>query len=146
MSEKNKNHGRSPAFDLEALSKAYEQSLNDVTLGGKDIPIPEARKKPSAPVRELKSFVPQDYRPRTEATPEHDKIVDKIKADRRKRSHSVWTDTPVLKPKKSVWIDEGDDEEAPVRQQAPAPSRPAPAKPAARPQRPSAKKTQSVWQ
>ena len=115
MDEKNNNR-RSPAFDLEALSKAYEQSLNDVTLGGKNIPTPE-RKRPvprTTGTSELKSFVPEDFRPQKEGDAEHDKIVDKIRAERRKRSHSVWTDNPILKPKKSVWIDDG-DEPAPAR-------------------------------
>jgi hypothetical protein len=107
----NKNNKHSPAFDLEALTKAYEQSLNDVTLGGKDIPTPEARRtaRNTKPVGELKSFVPEDFSPMNEGAPEHDKIVDKIREDRRKRSHSIWTDSPLLKPKKSVWID-GEDE------------------------------------
>ncbi|MBQ8968050.1 DHHW family protein [Ruminococcus sp.] len=121
MSDMKKNNRRSPAVDLEALSKAYEQSLNNVTLGGKDIPTPEVKRKTApAPERELKSFVPRDYRPVAEASPEHDKIVDKIRADRRKRSHSVWTDNPVLKPKKSVWIDDA-DEGASVPERRPAP-------------------------
>ena len=123
MNENNNKNRRSPAVDLEALSKAYEQSLNNVTLGGRDIPTPAVRKKPAAEKRELKNFVPQDYRPRTEATPEHDKIVDKIKADRLKRSHSVWTDTPVLKPKKSVWIDDSVDDSTPLRPIPPAPKK-----------------------
>ena len=115
----NNDNKRSPAFDLEALSKAYEQSLSGVKMGDKDIPMTAKGKRP-APKRELKSFTPKDYRPHIEATPEHDKIVDKIRADRRKRSHSVWTDNPVLKPKKSVWIDDSSDDETapPVRQTA----------------------------
>ena len=36
MNENNNKNRRSPAVDLEALSKAYEQSLNNVTLGGRD--------------------------------------------------------------------------------------------------------------
>lgn len=107
----NKNEKRSPAFDLEALTKAYEQSLNDVTLGGKDIPTPESRRtaRNTKPIGELKSFVPEDFTPAGEGAADHDKIVDKIREDRRKRSHSIWTDSPLLKPKKSVWID-GEDE------------------------------------
>ncbi|ADU20758.1 DHHW family protein [Ruminococcus albus] len=102
----NKNNKHSPAFDLEALTKAYERSLNDVTLGGKDIPTPDNVRahRNTQPVGELKSFVPD------EGVSEHDKIVDKIRADRRKRSHSVWTDNPLLKPKKSVWIDDEAEE------------------------------------
>ena len=75
----NKNNKHSPAFDLEALTKAYEQSLNDVTLGGKDIPTPEARRtaRNTKPIGELKSFVPEDFSPMNESGPEHDKIVDK---------------------------------------------------------------------
>ena len=115
MIDSNNKNRRAPAVDLEALSKAYEQSLNNVTLGGKDIPTPAVRRKPVTENRELKSFVPQDYRPHTEAAPEHDKIVDKIKADRLKRSHSVWTDTPVLKPKKSVWLDDSAEDSTPVQ-------------------------------
>ena len=115
----NKNEKRSPAFDLEALTKAYEQSLNDVTLGGKDIPTPESRRtaRNTKPIGELKSFVPEDFTPAGEGAAEHDKIVDKIREDRRKRSHSIWTDSPLLKPKKSVWIDGEDEPEE--TQQAP---------------------------
>lgn len=117
----NKNKKNSPAFDLEALTQAYERSLNDVTLGGKDIPTPEAKRalRNTRPVGELKSFVPDDFQPTDETAPEHDKIVDKIRADRRKRSHSVWTDNPLLKPKKSVWIDDEAEEhdDAPIMQQ-----------------------------
>lgn len=115
MDDKNNKH--SPAFDLEALTKAYEQSLNDVTLGGKDIPTPEARRtaRNTKPVGELKSFVPEDFSPMNESAPEHDKIVDKIREDRRKRSHSIWTDSPLLKPKRSVWID-GEDESEEIQQ------------------------------
>ena len=115
MSEKYNNGKRSPAYDLEALSKAYEQSLNDVTMGGKNIPTPEKKRPVQKKVTgELKSFVPQDYRPQREGSAEHDKIVDKIREERRKRSHSVWTDSPILKPKKSVWIDDGSDDPTPT--------------------------------
>lgn len=111
MSENKNNDRRSPAPDLEALTRAYEQSMNS--------PAPEVKKqaeeeKPEEPG----GFVPKDYKPRAEATPEHDKIVDKIREDRRKRSHSVWTDKPLLKPKKSVWIDDEDTDSAPVGQAA----------------------------
>ena len=117
MSDNNKNDRRSPAPDLEALTKAYEQSLNGKTTDVKQIPAAEVK---SSAAGAKKGFVPEDYSPRNEATPEHDKIVDKIREDRRKRSHSVWTDTPVLKPKKSVWIDDGTAEidAAAVRQAA----------------------------
>ncbi len=131
--ENNNKNKRSPAFDLEALSKAYEDSLNNVTMGDKDIPTPPVRKKTPVPDRELKSFVPRDYRPAAESSPEHDKIVDKIRADRRKRSHSVWTDQPVLKPKKSVWIDDSADDvpgsTVGVQRQYTAPKYTAPAAP-----------------
>lgn len=113
MSENNRSGGRSPAPDLEALTRAYQQSMQDTA--------PTHEQSRSAEVKEAaedRGFVPKDYRPRTEATPEHDKIVDKIKAERRKRSHSVWTDNPVLKPKKSVWIDDEGDEPAAVSRPA----------------------------
>ena len=65
----NNDNKRSPAFDLEALSKAYEQSLSGVKMGDKDIPMTAKGKRP-APKRELKSFTPKDYRPHIEATPD----------------------------------------------------------------------------
>lgn len=99
---------RSPAIDLEALSRAYEQSLRDVSFGGKSVPIPsneKSRQKP-APTGELKDFTPKASSRESEDTDEHDKIVRKIRQNRKKFSHSVWTDEPILKPKKSVWIDD----------------------------------------
>ncbi len=95
----------SPAPDLEALSKAYAQSLNEVTFGG----APLSGASQQKPQTEKKEFIPKDYRPVKESSPEHDKIVRKIKERNRKLSHSVWTDEPVLKPKKSVWLDDATD-------------------------------------
>ena len=40
---------------------------------------------------------------------EYDKMVEQIKAKRKAMSRSVWTDEPLLKPYKSIWIN--DDEE-----------------------------------
>lgn len=96
---------RSPAPDLEALSKAYAQSLDNVTFGG--VPLSEVSEKKSP--TENKEFRPKDFKPVRESSPEHDKIVRKIRERNRKLSHSVWTDEPVLKPKKSVWLDDATD-------------------------------------
>lgn len=50
---------------------------------------------------------------------EYDKMVEQIKAKRKAMSHSIWTDEPLLKPYKSIWID--DEEEAqPARAAEPA--------------------------
>ena len=40
---------------------------------------------------------------------EYDKMVDRIKAQRKAMSTSIWTDEPLLKPYKSVWIDDNED-------------------------------------
>lgn len=96
---------RSPAPDLEALSKAYAQSLDNVTFGG--VPLSEVSEKKSYTAN--KEFRPKDFKPVRESSPEHDKIVRKIRERNRKLSHSVWTDEPVLKPKKSVWLDDATD-------------------------------------
>ncbi|WP_294405872.1 DHHW family protein [uncultured Ruminococcus sp.] len=54
-------------------------------------------------------YTPKGYKPEKESSPEHDRIVEKIKERHRTLSHSVWTDEPVLKPKKSVWLDDEED-------------------------------------
>ena len=41
---------------------------------------------------------------------EYDRMVEQIKAKRKAMSKSIWTDEPLLKPYKSIWID--DDESA----------------------------------
>lgn len=41
----------------------------------------------------------------------HDEIVEKIVRKNKALSHSIWTDEPVLKPKKSVWLNTDDDNE-----------------------------------
>lgn len=96
----NKSQQRSPAPDLEALSKAYAQSLDNVMFG--DVPLSEVSQRKT----EKKEFRPKDYKAVKESSPEHDKIVRKIRERNKKLSHSVWTDEPVLKPKKSVWLDD----------------------------------------
>jgi hypothetical protein len=48
---------------------------------------------------------------------EYDKMVEQIKAKRRAMSKSIWTDEPLLKPYKSIWIDD-EEEPAPAQQQA----------------------------
>ena len=103
MNEQNKN-GDPMSFDLDALSKAYEQSLNNIGKSETDRPVKSPRQ--AIPNKAERDFVPRDFRSQSEDSAEHDKIVDKIREERRKRSHSVWTDTPLLKPKKSVWIDD----------------------------------------
>ncbi|MBR1422168.1 MAG: hypothetical protein IJ571_01830, partial [Ruminococcus sp.] len=35
----------------------------------------------------------------------NEKIIQKIKEMNRRRGQSIWTDEPVLKPEKSVWLD-----------------------------------------
>ena len=136
MMNDNNNHGGDPmSFDLDALSKAYEQSLNNVGQDGYDEA--ETQQSPQAAVSG-KDFVPKDFHSRSEDSAEHDKIVDKIREERRKRSHSIWTDTPLLKPKKSVWIDDttGEIDVSAVKKAAAKSSVQKPAK-AARPQRPA---------
>lgn len=93
-----------PSADLEALSKAYEASLSKVGVGGKPAEAADMKKSPKA--RGNNGYVPKDYKPIRESSPEHDRIVEKIRERHRTLSHSVWTDEPVLKPKKSVWLDE----------------------------------------
>lgn len=158
MSEYN-DHDQEIVPDLEALSRAYEQSLRDVSFGDKDIPLSRTKKKRPAPTGELKDFVPTDmHKRKRESSAEHDRVVDKIKRDRKKFSHSVWTDEPVLKPKKSIWIDdttqqydksefnaalkEARQNQAPRRAAEPAPVRrqPQQPQPAQMQQRPAPKK------
>ena len=45
----------------------------------------------------------------------HDEIVEKIVKKNKALSHSIWTDEPVLKPKKSVWLDIDEEEEKPQK-------------------------------
>ncbi len=40
---------------------------------------------------------------------EFDRMVEQIKAKRRAMSKSIWTDEPLLKPYKSIWIDDDED-------------------------------------
>ena len=40
---------------------------------------------------------------------EYDRMVEQIKAKRRALSKSIWTDEPLLKPQKSIWIDDNED-------------------------------------
>lgn len=115
---------RSPAPDLEALSKAYSQSLENVAFGGasqQKTQKSEKSQKSETSQTEKKEFRPKDYKPVRESSPEHDKIVRKIMERNRKLSHSVWTDEPVLKPKKSVWLDDDEDkpEKTAVKQDIP---------------------------
>ena len=42
---------------------------------------------------------------------EYDRMVEQIKAKRRALSKSIWTDEPLLKPQKSIWIDDDEDVE-----------------------------------
>ncbi len=43
---------------------------------------------------------------------EYDRMVEQIKAKRKAMSKSIWTDEPLLKPYKSIWIDDDEDENA----------------------------------
>ena len=48
-----------------------------------------------------------DHDDKTPVSPSvHDEIVKKLKDRNRRLSHSVWTDEPVLMPKKSVWLED----------------------------------------
>ncbi len=99
---KNKNKDRDfdrnlPSFDIESLSRAYTESLDKVTFGGKKLSETENAEKPSSP---------------------HDEIVEKIREKNRALSSSIWTDEPVLKPKKSVWLE--DDYDVPTEEKTPA--------------------------
>ena len=42
---------------------------------------------------------------------EYDKMVEQIKAKRKAMSKSIWTDEPLLKPYKSIWIDDEEERE-----------------------------------
>ena len=42
---------------------------------------------------------------------EYDRMVEQIKAKRKAMSTSIWTDQPLLKPYKSIWIDDDEPEE-----------------------------------
>ena len=105
---------RSAADDLKALEALYASSLDRIDLiSDKPAPAqaPKAETAQAANVSQAakeKTAVnfPTDYKPKRESTVEHDRIVDKIKQNRRTLSHSVWTDKPVLKPPKSAWLDD----------------------------------------
>ena len=45
---------------------------------------------------------------------EYDKMVEQIKAKRKALSTSIWTDEPLLKPEKSIWLDD-DEPQAPAK-------------------------------
>ena len=53
---------------------------------------------------------------------EYDKMVEQIKAKRKAMSKSIWTDEPLLKPYKSIWIDD-EEEQAEVQQAQPEPQK-----------------------
>ena len=88
--------------DTKALSEAYTEYLDSVTFGGK--PIGEEKKKPEAV-----SMAKVDETEKSSTV--HDEIVKKIVRKNKALSHSIWTDEPVLKPKKSVWLNTDDDNE-----------------------------------
>lgn len=88
--------------DTKALSEAYTEYLDSVTFGGK--PIGEKKKKPEAV-----SMAKVDETEKSSTV--HDEIVEKIVRKNKALSHSIWTDEPVLKPKKSVWLNTDDDNE-----------------------------------
>ena len=88
--------------DTKPLSEAYTEYLDSVTFGGK--PIGEEKKKPEAV-----SMAKVDETEKSSTV--HDEIVEKIVRKNKALSHSIWTDEPVLKPKKSVWLNTGDDNE-----------------------------------
>lgn len=46
---------------------------------------------------------------------EYDKMVEQIKAKRKALSTSIWTDEPLLKPEKSIWLDD-DEPQAPAKE------------------------------
>lgn len=53
----------------------------------------------------------------------HDEIVERIVKKNKALSHSIWTDEPVLKPKKSVWLDiDEDNDKAETATARPAPN------------------------
>lgn len=87
--------------DTKALSEAYTEYLDSVTFGGK--PIGEVKKKPEAVSRAKVDEA-------EESSTVHDEIVEKIVRKNKALSHSIWTDEPVLKPKKSVWLNTDDDD------------------------------------
>ena len=88
--------------DTKALSEAYTEYPDSVTFGGK--PIGEEKKKPEAV-----SMAKVDETEKSSTV--HDEIVEKIVRKNKALSHSIWTDEPVLKPKKSVWLNTDDDNE-----------------------------------
>ena len=88
--------------DTKALSEAYTEYLDSVTFGGK--PIGEEKKKPEAV-----GMAKVDETEKSSTV--HDEIVEKIVRKNKALSHSIWTDEPVLKPKKSVWLNTDDDNE-----------------------------------
>lgn len=92
--------------DTKALSEAYTEYLDSVTFGGK--PIGEEKKKPEAV-----SMAKVDETEKSSTV--HDEIVEKIVRKNKALSHSIWTDEPVLKPKKSVWLNTDDDNEEALR-------------------------------
>ena len=56
---------------------------------------------------------------------EYDRMVEQIKAKRKAMSKSIWTDEPLLKPYKSIWIDD-DEASAPSLTDEPQSSEQAP--------------------
>lgn len=92
--------------DTKALSEAYTDYLDSVTFGGKSLSEPKASKTQTA-----HKIDEQDE----EYSKEHNEIVEKIKEKNRILSQSIWTDEPVLKPKKSVWLDDESDSASNVK-------------------------------
>lgn len=50
---------------------------------------------------------------------EYDKMVEQIKAKRKAMSRSIWTDEPLIKPYKSIWIDDEQDLQSPEPESEP---------------------------
>lgn len=92
--------------DTKALSEAYTDYLDSVTFGGKSLSEPKASQPQNA-----HKIEEQDE----EYSKEHNEIVEKIKEKNRILSQSIWTDEPVLKPKKSVWLDDESDSASNVK-------------------------------
>ena len=92
--------------DTKALSEAYTDYLDSVTFGGKSLSEPKTSKAQNA-----HKIEEQDE----EYSKEHNEIVEKIKEKNRILSQSIWTDEPVLKPKKSVWLDDESDSASNVK-------------------------------
>ncbi|MGN0594357.1 MAG: hypothetical protein ACI4I6_04310 [Hominimerdicola sp.] len=97
--------------DLSRLCEEYEKSLQCLSMiGVKSAPKEENTVAENSQIEEEQP-VCENTHIEEESSPEHEKIVEKIKERNSILSRSIWTNEPVLMPQKSVWLDDNKEPE-----------------------------------